>query len=105
MRIMTTYKIRIDASAESDLKQLFGFLISVMSCEGANRYIDMIMNEVLSLSILADIYSPSHYADIRRYHPRARRMVSHNKRWVYIFHIEDDTVVVDRIIPSKLITK
>ena len=102
---MTTYKIRIDDSAESDLRNLFEFLISVMSRDGANRYIDMIMNEVLSLSILADIYSPSSYADIRRYHPKARRMVSHNKRWVYIFHIEDDTVVVDRILPSKLITK
>ena len=95
---MTTYKIRIDDSAESDLRNLFEFLISVMSRDGANRYIDMIMNEVLSLSILADIYSPSSYADIRRYHPKARRMVSHNKRWVYIFHIEDDTVVVDRIL-------
>ena len=61
--------------------------------------------KVLPLSILADIYPPSHYADIRRYHPHARRMESHNKRWVYIFHIEDDTVMVDRILPSKLITK
>lgn len=102
---MTTYKIRIDASAEFDLKHLFGFLVSVMSREGANRYIDVIMNEVLSLSILADIYTPSHYADIRQYHPRACHMVSHNRRWVYIFHIEDNTVVVDRIVPSKLITK
>ena len=61
--------------------------------------------KVLPLSILADIYPPSHYADIRRYHPHARRMVSHNKRWVYIFHIEDDMVMIDWILPSKLITK
>lgn len=32
-------------------------------------------------------------------------MVSHNKRWVYIFHMEDDMVIVDRIRPSKTITK
>jgi plasmid stabilization system protein ParE len=102
---MTTYKIRIDDSAESDLRHLFVFLINVMSRDGANLYIDMITNEVLSLSILANVYPPSRYADIRHYHPKARRMVSHNKRWVYIFHIEDDTVVVDRILPSKMITK
>ncbi|MBR4645563.1 MAG: type II toxin-antitoxin system RelE/ParE family toxin [Bacteroidales bacterium] len=102
---MTTYKIRIDDSAESDLRHLFDFLINVMSRDGANRYIDMITNEVLSLSILANVYSPSQYADIRRYHPQARRMVSHNKRWVYIFHIEDDSVIIDRILPAKLITK
>ena len=102
---MTTYKIRIDDSAESDLRHLFDFLINVMSRDGANRYIDMITNEVLSLSILANVYSPSQYADIRRYHPQARRMVSHNKRWVYIFHIQDDSVIIDRILPAKLITK
>jgi len=102
---MTTYKIRIDDSAESDLRHLFDFLINVMSRDGANRYIDMITNEVLSLSILANVYSPSQYADIRRYHPQAHRMVSHNKRWVYIFHIEDDSVIIDRILPAKLITK
>ena len=102
---MTTYKIRIDDSAESDLRHLFDFLINVMSRDGANRYIDMITNEVLSLSILDNVYSPSQYADIRRYHPQARRMVSHNKRWVYIFHIEDDSVIFDRILPAKLITK
>ncbi len=102
---MTTYKIRIDDSAESDLRHLFDFLINVMSRDGANRYIDMITNEVLSLFILANVYSPSQYADIRRYHPQARRMVSHNKRWVYIFHIEDDSVIIDRILPAKLITK
>lgn len=102
---MTTYKIRIDDSAESDLRHLFDFLINVMSRDGANRYIDMITNEDLSLSILANVYSPSQYADIRRYHPQARRMVSHNKRWVYIFHIEDDSVIIDRILPAKLITK
>lgn len=45
---MTTYKVRIDKSAESDLRDMFGFLISVMSRDGANRYIDMITNEVLS---------------------------------------------------------
>ena len=55
MPIMTTYKVRIDKSTESDLRDMFGFLISVMSRDGANRYIDMITNEVLSLSFLADV--------------------------------------------------
>ncbi len=29
-------------------------------------------------------------------------MVSHNKRWNYVFHIEEDYVIVDRIIPAKM---
>lgn len=34
-------------------------------------------------------------------HPQARRMVSHNKRWVYVFHIDGDFAIVDRILSSK----
>ena len=102
---MKTYNVKIKAAADADLMSLALFLRKVMSIEGAWKYHQIMLNEVHSLSILADLYPPSHYADIRRYHPHARRMVSHNKRWVYIFHIEDDTVMVDRILPSKLITK
>ena len=102
---MKTYNVIIKAAADTDLMNLALFLRKVMSVEGAWKYHQNMLNEVLSLSILADLYPPSRYADIRRYHPQARRMVSHNKRWLYVFHIEDDTVVVDRILPSKLITK
>ena len=102
---MKTYNVIIKSAAEADLMGLALFLRKVMSVEGAWKYHQNMLHEVQSLSILADLYPPSRYADIRRYHPHARRMVSHNKRWVYIFHIEDDTVVVDRILPSKLITK
>lgn len=61
--------------------------------------------EIMSLSVLADLYHPSNFMDVRAYNPKACHMVSHNKKWVYIFHIENDTVIVDRIRPAKLITK
>ena len=32
----------------------------------------------------------------------ARRMVSHNRRWVYVYHIEENFVIVDRILPAKM---
>lgn len=76
-----------------------------MSLTGGDRYLDAMISEVYTLSVFADLYQVSRYADIRRYHPKARRMVSHNKKWVYVFHVEQDVVVVDRIIKSKLITK
>ena len=102
---MKTYNVIINAAADGDMMNLALFLRKVLSVEGAWKYHQTMLNEVHSLSILADLYPPSRYADIRRYHPKARRMVSHNKRWIYVFHIEDDTVVVDRILPSKMITK
>lgn len=31
-----------------------------------------------------------------------RRMISHNWRWIYVFHIKESFVIVDRIIPAKM---
>lgn len=102
---MTIYNVRLHSSAMRDMDELEEYLKSVMSQIGANKYIDTMIAEVMSLSVFANLYRTSTKEDILQYHPQARRMVSHNKRWVYIFHIEDETVIVDRIRPAKLITK
>ena len=102
---MKIYNVEIANSAIADIDCLAEFLVCNLSIDGAKRYLKAMLQEINSLSIFTDLYKPSTYADIRRYHSQARRMVSHNKKWVYIFHIEGDTVVVDRIRPSKLITK
>ena len=26
----------------------------------------------------------------------------HNRRWLYVFHIEENFVIVDRILPAKM---
>ena len=103
MSISTAYRVDIKEAALRDLADLMDFLRTVKSRESAHRYIDVMTSEVQSLSIFADLYRPSAMADIRRIHPKARRMVSHNRRWVYVFHIEGDLVVVDRIRPAKTI--
>lgn len=104
-RKMKEYKVEIDSSAREDIEELAEFLSTKLSLEGARRYLDSMIQEVLSLSVYADVYFPSRSKTIKIIHPQARRMVSHNKKWNYIFHIEDDVVVVDRIMPSKMIRK
>lgn len=102
---MRTYKVNISNQAKRDIEELSDFLLTVKSKDGARRYLDTMKSEVMTLSVYADLYRTSPMADIRRYHPYARRMVSHNKRWVYIFHVEDDLVIVDRIRPAKIIAR
>lgn len=94
MTIMTVYKVRISRSAMRDMDDLEDFLKSVMSQSGANKYIDNMIAEVQSLSVYANLYRPSTMADIRQYHPKARRMVSHwcapRPKWSeppLVFHI------------------
>ena len=105
LRKMKSYRVRVSRKAWNDIEDLADFLLTVKDFESARRYLDTMMAEVQSLALFADLYRISTMADILKYHPKARRMVSHNRRWVYIFHIEDDTVIVDRIRPSKIIAK
>lgn len=100
---MKEYKVEIDPSAREDIDKLAEFLSTKMSLEGARKYLDSMIQEVLSLSVHADVYFKSRSKTIKIIHPQARRMVSHNKKWNYVFHIEDDIVIVDRILPSKMI--
>lgn len=102
---MKRYQVKVSIAADGDLRQLQMFLHSVLSERGAFRYVITMMSEIRSLALYADLFHTSRYADIRAIHPQARRMVSHNKRWAYIFHIEGDQVVVDRILPAKMIRK
>lgn len=100
---MITYKVLIRKSALIDLDNLLDFLKTVMSQEGANHYIDVMVSEVQSLSFFAGLYQPSRSVVLRHIHPKARRMLSHNRKWNYVFHVQDDLAVVDRILPAKMI--
>ena len=105
LRKMKNYRVRVSRKAWTDIEDLADFLLTVKDFESARRYLDTMMAEVQSLALFADLYRISTMTDILKYHLKARRMASHNRRWVYIFHIEDDTVIVDRIRPSKIIAK
>ena len=101
MVTMRSYKVKINDSASDDLKDLFLFLTTVLSPSSVDQYIEMLSNEVASLSIIAGIYPISRQKNILKIHTQARRMVSKNRKWNYIYHIENDNVFVDRIIASK----
>ena len=101
---MKTHKVIISNTADQDIDTLADFLFSKLSRESSYQYIEMIQ-EVNSLSLFADCFSFSRSEVIKAIHPEGRRMISHNHKWNYVFHIEDDIVFIDRIIPSKMITK
>lgn len=75
---MKTYRVRISRKSWRDVEELSDYLLTVISIEGARKYLDTMIAEVQSLALFADLYRPSTMADIRQYHPKARRMVSHN---------------------------
>jgi len=102
---MKTYKVFISESANQDIEKLVDFLFTKLSRESSESYINLMIQEVNSLSLFADCFALSRSKVIRAIHLEARRMISHNHKWNYIFHIEKELVVVDRIIASKMIKK
>ena len=102
---MTVYRVEIDKSVHEDLEELTQFLHSVMSREGTHRYIEALYGEMMSLSLFANSFGESRSQTIRAVHPHARRMVSHNRKFVYVYHIEDEVVVIDRILKASMITR
>lgn len=99
---MPIYEVRISHAARIDMAKLRIFLDAMLSEEGAVRYANAMRDEIKMLALYADLYGQSTSFTLRRIHPKARRMVSHNRRWLYAYHIDENFVVVDRILPAKM---
>ena len=57
----------------------------------------------MTLRYLADVIPQSRYRTVLHYHPHAKQLRTRNKRFNIIFHIEGDTVIIDKILASKMI--
>ena len=99
---MQNYDVRISRSAKADMTELRKFLKAMMTEEGAVRYANDMRTEIKMLAVYADLYGKSTSQTLRQIHPDARRMMSHNRRWIYVYHIENKFVIVDRILPAKM---
>ena len=99
---MRSYKVRISLAACADMVELRKFLKAMMTEEGAIRYANNMREEIKTLAFYADLYGKTTSMTLRQIHHEARRMVSHNRKWVYVYHIEASFVIVDLIIPAKM---
>lgn len=100
---MKEYKIKILDSVFDDIDSLADFIVGVSLPEHAVRYVRELRAEIMTLRYLADIIPQSRYRTVLRYHPHAKQLRTRNRRFNIIFHTEEDTVIVDKIIASKMI--
>ena len=99
---MKIYEVRLSNAAYADMYELRKFLYAMLSEESAIQYANNMRAEIKMLAMYADCYGHSTSKSLRMIHPKARRMISHNRKWIYIYHIENPFVIVDRIIPAKM---
>ena len=99
---MQVYEVRISHAAHADMANLRAFLDAMLSEEGAIRYANNMRAEIKLLSVYADCFGRTTSKTLLSIHPQARRMTSHNRRWLYVFHTEGGFVIIDRILPAKM---
>ncbi len=51
---------------------------------------------------MADVINYSQWKIAKCCHPKAKRMITKNKKWNIIFHVDGIYVIVDKIIPTKM---
>ncbi len=99
---MKTYKVIVNNEAVSDLNGISEYVAGLYRPESGHNYANRILGQLASLSYTADIYQRSRFSVAKKIHPNAKTVSIMNHRWTIVFHIEGQYVMIDRIIPSKM---
>lgn len=102
---MQSYQIAVSNAAVADLDGIASYVASLYRPESGRRYVNKLLGQLASLSFTADILAYSRFAVAKAIHPKAKTLSIVNHRWTVVFHIDGDFVVIDRILPSKMMIK
>ena len=102
---MKHYVVSVKDAVFDDIDSIADFIISISTPEHAIRYKNQLISEIATLSYLADAIAFSDWKTAMECHPKAKRLITKNRKWNVIFHIDGDFVIVDKLIPSKLVKK
>lgn len=101
---MRKYKIIVKDEVDDYFIELMRFVASQQTKSFAVRYVKGIRKELEELSLFADMLPKSRYLLPLRYHKDAKITTIGNHKLAVIFHMEGDYVIVDKILPSMMIT-
>lgn len=103
---MTIYEdVVFSPEVVSDIAEISKYIRTQNTKEVANKYIDILESEINSLALWADFIPKSRFWAHRQYHPEAKRLLTRNRKWNVVFHTEGRRVIIDKIIPSKMVTE
>lgn len=74
------------------------------SIEYSEVYSLKLKEEINRLSYLADVIKETDFETAKKYNKKAKILVTKNRKWSIIFHTFRNYVIVDRIIPAKMMT-
>ena len=100
---MKYYKVSVSKTVLAEIEEISDFIISISTPEHAIRYNNQLIGEIATLSYLGGIINYSQWKMAKRCNPKAKRYITKNKKWNIIFHIDGEYVIVDKLLPSKMI--
>ena len=101
---MREYIVDYSARVRRDIDRLTLWAAQQHTTGFAERYINSIIDEIETLSYLAGMLPKCKYRLPKIYHPQANTLVVGKRKLTVIFHIEGEYVIVDKILPSCMIT-
>ena len=102
---MQHYKVILGPQAMKSVNAVVDFIKSVYTEESAQKYRKSILYELESLSYYASIFPLSKFHLAQTIHPEAKTLSIMKRRWTVVFHIDGEYVIVDRILPSRMMTE
>lgn len=101
---MKEYKLIYRVGVRPYMDELGQYIADQTTMDFADRYLQKLRKEVEQLTLLAGMLPRSKYLMPLHYHKDAKAMTIGNRKLTVIFHIDGDYVIVDKILPSSLIT-
>ena len=101
---MRDRRVIIPLSVRLYMDEIADHIIELSRPEHAVRYVHEMVAEIKDLSHIADMLPDSDSTFIKKHHPNAKRYNIKHGTWCVIFHVEDDFVIIDRIMPSCMVT-
>ena len=100
---MKTYQIKIKKGVKKNIELIKDFIVKKTNREHAILYTAELYTEIESLTYLADYIKISEWKTGKRFSKKEKVLVTKNKKWSIFFHIWRNFVIVDLILPSKMV--
>lgn len=98
---MNSYTVVIHRRVYGQISEIQDFIASIHTYSAAEKYSNRLFAEIEALSHLADAIKYSDWDIAKQYHPLAKCLITKNRKWNVIFHIEEGFVIVDSIMASS----
>jgi hypothetical protein len=101
---MENYNIIVHERVYKTIEQIQDYIASLNTYEAAESYSLKLFAEIQTLSnpILANAIQYSQWQTAKNLHSQSKRLITKNRKWNIIFHIQGKYVIIDGIIPTSL---